>query len=483
MTIRTRFAPSPTGYLHVGGVRTALFAWLLAKQKNGQFILRIEDTDRQREVAGSETHIKESLAWLGLVWDEGPDKQGELGPYRQSERLNIYKDWAVKLLEKGRAYADPTTPEELNSLRQKAKEEKSPFLFRDHRPSNPPQWDESMPLRFKSEPAAYKWQDEVMGKLSSGPEVIDDFILIKSDGYPTYNFAHIVDDHLMQVTHVIRSQEFLASVPKFLNLYDALEIKRPVLATMPYVMGPDGKKKLSKRDGAKDVLDYRNEGFLPGALINFMATLGWNDGSTQEIFPIEELIEKFSLARVQKSGARFDEQRLLWMNGQFIRKSKPAELYEALQRDEGHWWKSAEGAEMSYKIKVLELVKERLKFFKELDALTHFFFKEPSSEDVSNLLHHPPDKKLKDLTPSEMKATLQAAYEKLAKSSFEQDNIQLTLNSLLEEKSLVPAILFPLIRIAVTGEESSPEIFGTLRVIGKEKSLSRITSALALLDS
>src|SRR5581483_11553864 len=200
-----------------------------------------------------------------------------------------------KLVESGRAYADPYSQGELECFREQAKAAKKPFLFRDHRPTEPPQWKEGLPLRFKSEPKAYKWHDEVMGDLSAGPEAVDDFILIKSDGYPTYNFAHIVDDHEMGITHVIRSQEFLPSVPKFLNLYEAMGIDRPVLATLPYVMGPDGKKKLSKRDGAKDILDYKREGYLPEALVSFLATLGWNDGTEQEIFTPEELIKKFDL--------------------------------------------------------------------------------------------------------------------------------------------------------------------------------------------
>src|SRR5581483_1214582 len=254
MTVRTRFAPSPTGYLHVGGVRTALFAWLIARQNNGRFILRIEDTDRSRHVDESEKHIIDSLKWLGLEWEEGPDIGGKYGPYRQSERLDIYHNWAKKLIESGRAYADERTPEELEQIRLNLSKEKRPVLFREWRPENPSDWQLGMPLRFKSEPKEHKWRDAVLGDLKAGPEVVDDFILVKSDGFPTYNFAHIVDDYLMECTHVIRSTEFLASVPRFLNLYEALNIEPPILATPPVVLGPDGRKKLSKRDGAKDIL-------------------------------------------------------------------------------------------------------------------------------------------------------------------------------------------------------------------------------------
>lgn len=481
--VRTRFAPSPTGYLHVGGVRTALFAWLVARQAGGQFILRIEDTDKVREVEGSEAHIKECLQWLGLVWDEGPDAQTALGPYRQSERLAIYQDWGQKLIDKGRAYADPYSPAELEEFRNKAKAEKKPFLFRDYRPENPTQWDGTQPLRFRSEPKAYDWHDEVMGDLSSGPEAIDDFILIKSDGYPTYNFAHILDDYLMGITHVMRSQEFLPSVPKFLNLYEALGIPRPAIATLPYVLGTEGTKKLSKRDGAKDILDYRSEGYLPEALVNFMATLGWNDGTEQEIFSVDELINKFDLSRVGRSGARFDEQRLLWMNGHYIRSLSAQELYERIEQSGNEYWGAGKDADKQLRMAVLEIVKERLKYLAELPELTKFFFEPPKTEDIKELLDNPVDKQLKKIDKQQMKQLLAATATKLEAVDFSDENLHQSLNALIEERKTKPAVLFPLIRIALTGAKASPEIFGTLRVIGKQESLRRIGQTLALLDS
>lgn len=464
--VRTRFAPSPTGYLHVGGVRTALFAWLVARQAGGEFILRIEDTDRSRHVEESEQHIIDSLQWLGIV----PDKT----PVRQSERLDIYKKWAKTLVESGRAYADTTTPEQLDILRQKAKEAKRPFLFRDNRPANPPVWDGNSPLRFKAEPKVYKWYDEVMGDLSAGSEAIDDFIILKSDGYPTYNFAHIVDDHEMQISHVIRSQEFLPSVPKFLNLYEALKIERPKLATLPYVMGPDGKKKLSKRDGAKDILDYKREGYLPEALINFLATLGWNDDTEQEIFSVEELIDKFDLSKVHKSGARFDEQRLLWMNGHYIRAMS---LESLAKSSEGFWPKEAKSTGEEYKKAILQLVQERLKYLAELPQLSKFFFVDPDAADIAKLYEEPVDKQLQKNPPDYTKY-LDAAITELTSSDFSNEDIQTRLNKLLEALGTKPAILFPVIRIAVTGSAVSPEIFGTLAVLGKERSLKRIKGAL-----
>jgi len=247
--IRTRFAPSPTGYMHVGGVRTALFAWLLARQNNGKFILRLEDTDQSREVAGADEHLMRTLKALTLDYDEGPDIDGPHGPYRQSERLEIYKKWATKLIESGRAYVDPYSPEEVQAFREQAQREKRAFLYRHHRPEHLDlDWDGTKPLRFKSEPKNYTWTDAVMGKRTTGPEVIDDFILVKSDGFPTYNFAHIVDDAEMEISHIIRGQEFLASTPNYLNLYEALGIEAPIIASVPPIMNEAGNKKLSKRD-------------------------------------------------------------------------------------------------------------------------------------------------------------------------------------------------------------------------------------------
>lgn len=469
MKVRTRFAPSPTGFLHVGGIRTGLFAWLVARQAGGQFILRIEDTDRERHVEAAEQHIIDCLTWLGLGWDEGPDRGGPFEPYRQSERLDIYKQWGQKLIDKGRAYADPYTKEELEAFRQQAKQAKRPFLFRNHRPSNPSTWDGKQPLRFKSDPTSYSWHDAVMGELTSGPEAIDDFIIIKPDGYPTYNFAHIVDDHLAKITHVIRSQEFLPSVPKFLNLYDALGIEHPVLATLPYVMAAEGNKKLSKRDGAKDTLDYKREGYLPEAMLNFLASLGWNDGTEQEIFSVDELVKKFSLDRVQKSGARFDEKRLEWMNGHYIRNLSAVELSK---RAGAFWPPEASGVDPGYKQAILELIQDRLKFFGELAELAKPFFNQPDPEKVIGLF------KTSSIPADKLPGLLEAAQATLQTSNFSVKDIAERLNELLKELNTKPAILFSTIRIGICGTPHSPELFGTLAVMGKTKSLQRLAQAL-----
>jgi hypothetical protein len=473
MTIRTRFAPSPTGYIHVGNVRAALFPWLLTRQQGGSFILRIEDTDRSRFVPGAEDLILDTLEWLGIDWDEGPRKGGSHGPYHQSERLEIYHTWAKKLVEKGLAYADPYTPEEVQGFREEARALKKAFLYRDYRPENPPEWDGTQPLRFKvTSLKRYTWNDPVMGELSAGPEALDDFILIKADGYPTYNFAHIVDDFEMGITHVIRGLEYISSTPKYLSLYEALEITPPTLVCLPHIMAPNGRKKLGKRDGAKSVTDYRTDGILPEAMLNFLASMGWNDGTEQEIFSRQELIDTFSLDRVQRSGARFDEKRLLWMNGQWIRQISLDDLY---QRVESYWPQSAAQFDASYKHQVLALVQDRLKTLAELPMMSRFFFEEPEVnwELITS------NKQLKKLSEGEIHALLQTAHDKLAElADWNPETIQETLNQLLEITGQKPGVLFSLIRIVTTWAPFSPQLNDTLALFGKDKTLSRIASQL-----
>lgn len=466
--VRTRFAPSPTGYLHVGGVRTALFAWLVARQNNGKFILRLEDTDQAREVEGSAEHLIASLKALGINYDEGPDIGGEFAPYKQSERLETYKNWAQKLIDSGRAYADPYTREELQALREKAQAEKKPFLYRNHRPENPPAWDGNQPLRFKSDPKAYQWHDEVMGDLSTGPEVIDDFILIKSDGFPTYNFAHIVDDAEMQISHIIRGQEFISSQPNYLNLYEALGLELPIFATMPHILGGEGGKKLSKRDGAKDILDYIKDGYLPETLVSFIATLGWNDGTEQEVFTVDELIEKFSLDRVQKSGAQFDEKRLEWVNGQFIRQLSTHDLYEKV----GNYWPvEAKDSDEDYRQKILVLSQDRLKTLADLGQFGYFFADpQPNMELIDG------NKQLRKLSPERRTELIKNAHDALQNSEFTPDTIQETLNNLLETTGEKPGVLFSLIRIYTTWAPFSPQLNDTLALLGKETTLRRLSA-------
>ncbi|MFZ1258516.1 MAG: glutamate--tRNA ligase family protein [Candidatus Saccharimonas sp.] len=541
MNVRTRFAPSPTGFLHVGGIRTALFAYLVARQAGGKFVLRLEDTDRKRLIEGSREHLIASLKTIGIEYDEGPDIGGPFAPYVQSERLESYAQWARVLINKGLAYADPYTAEEVQHFREQAQANKKAFLYRDFRPENPPEWDGSQPLRFRSTPKSYTYHDEVMGTITTSPEVIDDIILIKSDGYPTYNFAHIIDDTEMEITHVIRGQEFISSMPNYLALYEALGFevtlagdvaqhdsaavalegeaplagddergsthislpvaknigadssagpassdlratsgsddgsgkKRalPAFAHMPHIMNEQGNKKLGKRDGAKDVLDYIRDGYLPETMMSFIATLGWNDGTEQEVFTRNELIEKFGLDRIQRSGARFDEKRLLWMNGHFIRELSLDELYN---RCEFFWSDTAKKAPEDYKKRVLALAHDRLKTLKDLPGLTSYFFAEPTRDDSLITTN----KQLKKLSSDEVSHLLD-----LVKSEFETlddwtpEAIQTTLNNLLETTGQKPGTLFSLVRIVTTWAPFSPQLNDTLALLGKQKTLLRLSKA------
>ena len=472
-SVRTRFAPSPTGFLHVGGIRTALFAFLVAKQAKGTFVLRFEDTDKKREVPGSAEHLISSLKAIGIEYDEGPDVGGPFGPYIQSQRLDHYRAWAERLIEQGRAYTDPYTSEEMQSFRDEAAAQKRAFRYRDYRPEHPPVWDGTQPLRFRSDPKSYTYHDEVMGDITTSPEVVDDFILIKSDGYPTYNFAHIVDDAEMHISHVIRGQEFISSMPNYLALYEALGLERPIFAHLPHIMNEQGNKKLGKRDGAKDVLDYIRDGYLPEAMMSFIATMGWNDGTEQEIFTKQELINSFSLNRVQKSGARFDEKRLLWMNGQFIRELN---LDELAGRIEYFWPESAKKHSENYKKEVLKLAQDRLKTFKDLPALTSYFFEEPIP-DLSLITEN---KQLRKLTPAEIVDILRTSRDALMQSDWTAEAIQETLNQLLEQTGQKPGTLFSLVRIATTWAPFSPQLNDTLRLLGQETTLARLQRAIEI---
>ncbi len=460
--IITRFPPSPTGYMHIGNVRSCLYGWLAARQTGGKIILRIEDTDKVREVPDGVAIIKQTFTELGLNWDE---------EYLQSERLDIYHQWAQKLVDKGLAYADPYTSEQVQQFREQAQAEKRPFLYRNHRPETPPVWQyKNQPLRLKSNPIRRDWHDEVRGELSAGEESQDDFILIKSDGYPTYNFAHIIDDHLMGITHIFRADEFISSTPNYLNLYEALEIEQPKLVTLPPILAPTGNKKLGKRDGAKSALEYLEEGYLPDALLSFLALLGWNDGTEQEVYSRKDLIEKFSIDRIGKSGARYDEVRLNWTNGHFIREMPLEELFEKV---ETFWPEEASNVNSSHKLSVLKLVQERLKFFAELPDLSRFFFTDlpVNTELVTN------NKQLKKVEPSILVDILKRAEQAFKVSNFSAQDLQEKLNMLLEETGQKPAVLFSIIRIATTWAPASPQLNQTLEVLGKDLVMKRLQVA------
>lgn len=478
--IITRFAPSPTGYIHIGNVRSAIYPYLAARQTDGTFILRIEDTDQARFVEGATELIEDTLKWLGLSWDEGPEIGGNHGPYFQSERKAIYQEWAKKLIEKGRAYADPTTPDAIEAYRTEDNAKKIPYLYRNHRPKEaglaPAEilqtWQEGTPIRFKADPKPRTWHDEVMGDMHAGPEVQDDIILIKKDGLPTYNFAHIVDDFLMGVNMVARGVEYLSSTPNYLALYEAFGIDRPLLVSLPHILAPTGNKKLGKRDGAKSVTEYRKDGILPEAMLNYLACLGWNDGTEQEIYTKEELVKKFSLDRIQNSGARYDEVKLLWMNGQWIRKLIDEQGIDAFYpRTADFWPASAKNFDDAYKKQVLSIIYDRLKTLSDLKEMTVYFFEDPKF-DIEQLLTN---RFLKNFSEQEMTDLLQTTLEKLQSlKTWDETTLKSALNELLASTGKKPAELFSLIRISVSFAPFSPALDLTLNVLGKEATLARL---------
>ena len=473
--IVTRFAPSPTGFMHIGGVRTALYAYLAAKQTGGTFILRIEDTDKEREVEGSIEHIQKSLRWLGLEWEYGPDKPGPFGSCIQSERLDVYKRYAEQLVEKGLAYADPYTSEEIAAFRAEADQNKQPFLYRRHRPENPPIWDGSQALRFKvPEIKRYEWHDEVRGDLSAGEEMLDDIIIMKADGYPTYNFAHIVDDNEMGVTHVMRGEEFIASTPKFLSLYDALEIPYPKFVTLPPILGPDRKKKLSKRDGAKDLLEYGEDGYLPEAMVNFLALIGWNPGTDQEVFTPAELSEVFSLSKIQKSGAAFDETKLLWMNKEHLLKLSHDDYLAYLRPAVTERLTNLPQYSDERLEKLLPEIKDRIQNRTEFIANTEageydFAFSAPTIEP--SLLQWK-----NDTSPEDAKPRLEKAITLLETADFSSpESIKSALWPYAEEVGK-GELLWP-VRVAITGLERSPDPFSSAFIVGQSETINRLKNA------
>jgi nondiscriminating glutamyl-tRNA synthetase len=469
MKVRTRFAPSPTGFMHVGGVRTALFAYLFAKKHDGDFILRIEDTDKAREVEGAIPFIQDSLAWLGISPDEGVGIGGDYGPYVQSEKKERYIEVAKELLANGHAYIDTLSEEETQKLRDQAEANKEPFLYRNYRPDTlHTTYEPGKTVRFKiSELKRYTWTDLVRGELSAGEEALDDFVIIKADGYPTYNLAHMVDDHDMKITHIMRGEEFISSTPKFLALYEALGYTPPEIATMPVILGENGGKKLSKRDGAKSVLDYKAEGYVPEALVNFLALLGWHPQGDNEILSMSELIEQFDVTRLQKAGARFDATKLEHFNQVWLRKLSDEKYAEAL----GATTLSAQTLE-----KIVPLLKERATTFEQARAMLtsdFAFVTQSPAIDKSILLRN---EKTAEETALHLRA-LETLIEGILK--LEVEDIKSAIMPYADKEGRAQ-VLWPL-RYLLSGEEKSPDPFTLIHLLGKEESLERVRKTLAIL--
>ena len=468
MKIRTRFAPSPTGYLHLGSLRTALFNWLWAKKMAGEFIFRLEDTDQSRLVAGADKELMNDLEVLGLSWDFGPDKPSpEFGTPIQSQRLHLYKEAADGLLAKGLAYHDYTTPEQLEALRQQAREEKKPFVFRRELAQTKPVFDDQKPtVRIAiPEEAVFSWQDVVKGEQTWQAKSVADFVALKSDGWPTYHLANIVDDHFMEITHVIRADEWLSSTPKHLYLFEALNWTPPVYVHVPPVLMAAGGQKLSKRDESARVASLLKEGYMPEALINHLCLLGWNPKDSREIFSLKELIEAFDIQNIQVSGARFDKGRLDWFNGQHLRAMSPSER----QAEAEKWWpQNALKSDAKYRAKVLETVYQRLQKWSELAELSEFFFQKPLAADLTVLIKETklPEEQIQDL--------IQATLKAIQAIEFTPGNLELALYRLAQTQSVSPSKYFTLLRLKLTGRKVAPGLFATMDVLGSKECQKRL---------
>ncbi|MCA9365475.1 glutamate--tRNA ligase [Candidatus Kaiserbacteria bacterium] len=473
--IITRYAPSPTGFQHIGGIRTALFAYLAAKQSGGTFILRIEDTDKSREVEGAIEHTMEALRWLGLNWDIGPDNPGDFGSCLQSDRLDIYKKYAHKLIAKGLAYPDPYSQEELEIFRQQAKDNNEPFLYRKHRPESFVDWDEKTPLRLRVENIKrYKWHDEVRGDLEAGEEALDDYIIIKSDGYPTYNFAHIIDDYEMGVTHIMRGDEFISSMPKFLSLYDALEISYPKFISLPPIMNETGNKKLGKRDGAQDILEYKKQGYLPETMVNFLAMIGWNPGTDKEIFSRQELLETFSIAKIQKSGGAFNVEKLKWMNKEHLLQLNHKDQFTYVLSAVPDSVKALPQYNNDRVEKISSIILERYHNLIEINES----FTTGEYDWVFTTPHYETEllKWKQDTNVENSLTRLDEVHKLLTDADFSStESIKSAIWDLAEKEGR-GQVLWPL-RVALSGREKSPDPFNCAYILDKQETLLRIKAA------
>jgi glutamyl-tRNA synthetase len=483
---RTRFAPSPTGYLHIGSLRTVLFDWLLARGTGGQFVLRIEDTDRNRYVEGAEANLVETLRLMGYTWDEGPGAGGPHAPYKQSERLPIYHRYAEQLLASGHVYRCFCTPERLKQVNEAKIARKEPpgydrhcrFLSQEEREQElasgkPHVLRLAVPLDGET-----TCEDLLRGPIVVANRTLSDPVLLKSDGFPTYHLAAIVDDHEMQITHVLRADEWLPTFPIHVLLYQFLGWPQPIWAHMPQVLGPDSKK-LSKRHGDTSVMEYLQRGYLPEAITNCLAMIGWGYDETTEIMSRDELIERFSLERVSPSGGVFSIDKLNWFNGVYIRRLSPEELVERLipyMQAAKLIGDPLDDAERTYLQRLTPLIQERLVTLSEAPDLLRFVFEAPRQLDPAELV----PKKLDQAAAARALAEARGALAEI--DPWNEENLETRLRALAEELGLKTGDLFMTLRVAATGSKVSPPLFQTLDVLGKDEVLRRIDFALGQLE-
>jgi glutamyl-tRNA synthetase len=480
MTVRTRYAPSPTGDPHLGNIRTALFDWLLARRHGGQFILRIEDTDQARYAEGGVENLMAALRWLGLDWDEGPDVGGPCGPYVQSHRLDIYREHADILLANGHAYRCYCSPERLDEVRKAQQARKEPPRYDRHcRDLTPHDRAEAEAggttpvVRFKTPlTGETRTADALRGEVVFQNDTLDDFVILKSDGYPTYHLAAMVDDHLMEITHVLRDESWLPSAPRHFLIYRAFGWEPPVFAHVSRVLGSD-RAKLSKRHGAHSVLEYREQGYLPDALVNFLALLGWSLDDKTDIIHRQTLVENFDIERLIPNPAVFNAEKLLWMNGVYIRELPDEALAGAvlpfLERNLGH------PADHGLLMRIIPLVRERIKLLSEVVEMSGFFFDDGSLDyDTKTLL----GKKYAG-EPAAAKGALELVITAAeGVDDWTREALEGVIRPLAEDLGVKAGDLFGLVRVAVTGRTAAPPLFETMEVLGREKTLERLDAAL-----
>ncbi len=480
MSVRVRYAPSPTGFLHIGGLRTALYNFLFARHHGGKFILRVEDTDRTRFVEGAVEDFIHMLEWAGIQIDEGPNKDGGFGPYYQSQRLSIYSKFAEQLLTEGKAYRCFCTTERLDQMRKfQEKSKLAPkydrTCLRLSQEEIQKNLDQKIPftLRMKlPDDTLVQFKDLIRGDVEFHTSNIDDQVLMKSDGYPTYHLANVVDDHLMEITHVIRGEEWLSSTPKHVLLYQFFGWKIPEFAHLPLLLNSD-RSKMSKRQGDTEARAYPPKGYLRDALVNFISLLGWNPGDDREIFTMEELIKEFSIERIHKAGAVFNLEKLTWLNTVYIRKMSNEEIFEILKTDLEKEGLSSFSKE--YVLKCIGLMKERINFIHELISFSGYFFKDPVSYDPEGV---------KKRWTSAAKEHLKQLAERLDKlSDYSHATIELVFRSYAEEIKIKASELIHPARLAVSGTTLGPGMFDLLEVLGKETVVRRIKNAVEQFDS
>jgi glutamyl-tRNA synthetase len=484
--VRVRFAPSPTGFLHVGGARTALFNWLFARHNGGTFIIRIEDTDTTRKVEGAVEDLLEGLKWLGLDWDEGPGAGGDYGPYYQSQRLELYQKVAKQLVEQGDAYYCYCSPERLEEIRKAQKASKQSVgydrLCRNLSPQEraAKEADGIKPVvRFKV-PLGGKtsFRDLIYGDVVFENSTIDDFVMLKSDGYPTYHLANVVDDHAMKISHVIRAEEWLSSTPRHLIMYRALKYEPPLYAHVPDVLGSD-RRKLSKRHGDVALLKYRENGYLPETMLNFLALLGWSLDDKTDVITRRQLIDSFSLERVNNTGGIFNSEKLDWMNGAYIRGLTAEDLASRLLPFLDRYLPSAvkRPLDVNYVKQIVPLIRERINTLKDAADYASFFFVDMLAYDATKFV----DKKTNKETAL---TALKSAEEKLASlESFDRDQLENTLRRLADNLGIKAGQLFNVLRVATTARDATPPLFETMEVLGKERCLKRIKAAISKLNN